>query len=261
MLRAVGSNCKVPTRARAPHKRKYKYNPCRSAGHLQTSWFQTASLPCSDLLIRLYKATLSSRESHRSVRLPHLIPITNVIPPRLNMTSRSHKEKPYPEIATFSRRLRTRADQNTSVQPPEIPQLRSVRPRRKATLPASRHVPIDTQFVESSQSPTREKEEVEEQSHLEYFLNATGVVERQPLENSAQVLNLNSYHTALSSQLGLASANKLHGVHHHEDRQGSVSELPPSPLPSVSGSIDFRLQLPADSQQPPDSFTDFQDMR
>src|SRR5690349_17030035 len=60
------------------------------------------------------------------------------------MTPRSPKQ--HPKTTTISRRLRNRADQNISAQPPE---LRSTRPRRASTQSAPRQNPVGYQTPES----------------------------------------------------------------------------------------------------------------
>ncbi|KAF1938064.1 hypothetical protein EJ02DRAFT_37812 [Clathrospora elynae] len=171
------------------------------------------------------------------------------------MTNRSLQQH-QPKTTTISRRLRDRADQNLSVQPPEIPQIRSVRPRRAATLPTPHYNPIEY--------PTPE-------SHPPSLVCDTSqVLEDFPRSNTS-----NSTHFEEERPHDLPLAQNLE-FRPHESPQRSISRLvhqtsrsqqtqPTSRLefllPSVSGSHDFESQLSADPEQPHDTFFELRDMR
>lgn len=159
------------------------------------------------------------------------------------MTPRSPKQ--HPKTTTISRRLRSRAQQNLSVQPPEPLQLRSVRPRRAATLPEPH---LDTLQLHPRFSPTR-------------GLQASGA--SHALETSQQQQDiLHSPHTSpqVSNSGPVTTAHST--ISNFRISPLSAFEFPPSPLLSVSSSLDFEVSLSStDHQQPQNPLIDYQDMR
>jgi len=175
------------------------------------------------------------------------------------MTPRSPNQQ-HPKTTTISRRLRNRAVQNLSAQPPPIPRLRSVRPRRAATLPTSRHEPSHFQPLESHQPSTLwETEELAEDLQHSLTSNPARIVKHQPVD--ALTLDFGPYDSAQSSRIEVVSATEPHTAQEYGHHQASASETSPLPLPSVSGSNVFELPLSTDPQQPHNPFIDLQDMR
>jgi hypothetical protein len=171
------------------------------------------------------------------------------------MTHRSPKLH-QPKTTTISRRFRDRADQNLSVQPPEIPQIRSVRSRRAATLPTPRHVSIDY-HTPSSQLPS-------------LAWDTSDVFEDSPRSNTSYPTDLEqdkSHDSLLAQNLDLQphassreSNSELIPLASHWTSRTQQAILP-SPLPSASSSLDLELQLSTDPELPHETFLDLQDMR
>ena len=178
------------------------------------------------------------------------------------MTPRSPKQQ-HPKTTTISRRLRNRADQELSVQPPEIPQLRSVRPRRAATLPTPRHDPLVLQPPESHPPPLFwETKDAVGEVELSGTSHPAELCENQPVDLVlAQALNFGPYDSVRGSHSELVPTTEPHSNQNYQPLQTSETELPPSPLPSVSGNLDFELPLSADPQLSHNPFIDLQDMR
>lgn len=177
------------------------------------------------------------------------------------MTPRSPNHYQHPKTTTISRRLRNRADQNLSVQPPGISQSRGVRPRRAATLPAPRHNPVDYQTPESHPSSLAwDSPDVFETKPPRTLSSPLTAEENRPNDQLLAQL-VGSYEGAR----GLHS-NFVPNPDHRTNRNYQVQPTPglgflPSPLPSVSGSHDFELRLSADPEQSHDPFLELQDMR
>jgi hypothetical protein len=168
-----------------------------------------------------------------------------------------------PKTTTISRRLRDRADQNLSVQPPEIPQIREARSHRAADVQTPRHNPIDYQTPGSHP--------------LSLAWNTSHVLEDIPPNSTFHLLPSDQ-----DSSLGPPFAQTSYSTH-HESLQDSSSRpahsvspqtlrtphsqpsraptFSPSPLTSVSGSHGSELQVPVDVGQSDDSFLELQDMR
>lgn len=178
------------------------------------------------------------------------------------MTSGSNKQNPQPKTTTISRRLRNRADQNPSVQPPEIPQLRGVRSRRAATLPAPRHNPVDYQTPESHPSSLAwDAPDILENIPQSNTSTLTST-ETQPTGlHLSQPLDFPPYEYPQGSQAELVPDTENRAIRNYEPQPTARLSFPSSPLPSVSGSHDFDLRVSTDPEQPQDPFLDLQDMR
>ncbi|KAF1839662.1 hypothetical protein BDW02DRAFT_5526 [Decorospora gaudefroyi] len=177
------------------------------------------------------------------------------------MTHRSSKPH-QPKTTTISRRLRDRADLHLSVQPPEFPQIRSVRPRRAATLPTPRHNPSDYQTAGTHTDSLA--------WNTSLLLTDTSPNDTPDPTNLAQA---RSHNLLLAQQLefqprdasgvpdsGLATLASGQTSRVYQAQPTQTSDFLQSPLPSVSGSHDFELQLSTDPDQPHGSFLELQDM-
>lgn len=176
------------------------------------------------------------------------------------MTSRSPSQ--HSKTTTISRRLRYRTDQNLSVQPTEIPRLRNVRPRRATTLPEPRHdllatqhqVPhqllvdlVDENFVIDSQASGTSQP---------VNIGALSQPEDQVLERNLDFSSHNSPQGSATLTAGPQTTRDFPRPHY------LTAGFPPSSLPSVSGSLDFEVPLPAtDIQQSHNTSVDLQEMR
>jgi hypothetical protein len=176
------------------------------------------------------------------------------------MTSRSPRQ--HSQSTTISRRLRYRADQNLSVQPPEIRRLRNVRPRRAATLLEPRHDQLDPERQVPHQLLVNSSED-------EFIIDprpssTLQLVNSGDLSQSVdQYLERNLEFSPHSSPEGFATLRAVpQPVPDIPLPSNSVSGFPPSPLPSVSGSHDFEVPLSGTNfQQSHASFPNLQDMR
>ncbi|KAF1843729.1 uncharacterized protein K460DRAFT_290819 [Cucurbitaria berberidis CBS 394.84] len=176
------------------------------------------------------------------------------------MTPRSSKHHQQSKTSTISRRFRNRADQAISSRPPEIPQLRGVRSRRAATLPAPRHNPVDNQTPEPHPSSLA--------------WDAPDVLENSPRNTSNRAVEENPpCNLLLSQSLDFPSYESPQGLRSEllpntDDTATRNYQLQPTPrrstlsssLPSVSSSHDFELRLSTDPEQPHDPFLELQDM-
>jgi hypothetical protein len=238
--------------------------PCRGADQLQTSWFKYACLPCYESSIRLVFTHSTVLNQHTNVRsIPLGSRVTNVSVPPLNMTPRSPTQQ-HQRSTTISRRLRYRADQNLSAQPPVIPRSRNVRPRRAATLPEPHH---DLSYPRHQPS----------QQHLANWQHEDLVRGTQTSDNSRSLRI-----SALHRPVNLPLAPNLDFTPHDSPHDSSPSLVPTEPqtpqgyqhtpysapdflavqLPVVSSSISFEVPLSTpDSQQPHSPFLELQDMR
>jgi hypothetical protein len=179
------------------------------------------------------------------------------------MTPRSPNQQ-HQKSTTISRRLRQRAEQNLSVQPPEIPRLRNVRPRRATTLTEPHHEPLQSRHQYPQQHLVDwQKEELD----VAFQISATAEVHqritpRQSVEHlHAQSLDINS-HTSPQPPSAAFVPTEQKIARDHQHAHHPAPTFPPSPLPSVTGSLDFEVPLsitdPSQSQNP---FLDLQDMR
>jgi hypothetical protein len=238
--------------------------PCRGADQLQTSWFKYACLPCNESSIRLVFTHITVLIQHTNVRsIPLGSPVTNVSVPPLNMTPRSPAQQ-HQRSTTISRRLRYRADQNLSTQPPVIPRSRNVRPRRATTLPEPHH-----DLLHSRHQPS--------QQHLVDWQHEDLVRDTQTSSNSRSLRI-----SALHRPVNLPLAPNLDFTPHDSPQDSSPSLVPTEPptpqsyqltpySPSdllavqnsvVPSSLNFEVPLPdPDPQQPHSPFVELQDMR
>ncbi|KAF2252664.1 hypothetical protein BU26DRAFT_562387 [Trematosphaeria pertusa] len=169
------------------------------------------------------------------------------------MTPRS--PKPQPKTTTISRRLRIRADQNLSVQPPEVRQLRTIRSRRAAILPTNRRTSVNYQ-TEETHTPVWHPDVLD--SFTRSNTSHPAGIEQNPDCDLllSEPLDLQSYH----SPRGSPSAPDPET---YEVQTTSESELLPSPLPSLSGShtaTDYDLRLSAEPEPLQDPTLELQDM-
>lgn len=176
------------------------------------------------------------------------------------MTSRSPTQQ-HRKTTTISQRLRSRTNQNLSVQPPEIFRLRNVRPRRAATLLEPRYDPLGSRH-QGSQQLLEDPANVELAKNLRISsvlqLQNTGA-HHQSVDFLEQFPNFRPYSPPLDSTVASTQVQFIPG---HQLPQHFISEIPPSPLPSVSGSINFDLpSTVTNPQQSHSPYTERQDMR
>ncbi len=179
------------------------------------------------------------------------------------MTPWSPKQQP--KTTTISRRLRNRADQSLSVQPPEI-HTNTNRPRRVSTLPAAPHQnPVDYQTPEPH-PPSIAWQTPDTLEHIQPASTSTlaNTEEGQTRDLlPAPTVNYSAYASPQSSQPDLASTREPHT----RPRTYQFQSTPglgflPSPLPSASDSHEFELRLSADPEQSTTNpFLELQDMR
>jgi hypothetical protein len=199
---------------------------------------------------------------HKRTSTPLRFPVTDVALPRLNMTPRSPKHQ-HPKTATISRRHRYRADQNFSILPPEIPHLGNIRPHRAATLPEPRHDLLDPQRHDSQDhQAVWGIRDLTEDPQLSEALQPSSIGERQPVYPLLeQILGL-SPHSSPHVSNSVPVSTEGEAVRGYQQPQYSESELPPSPLASVTDSLDLEPSLtstnPRQSHIP---IVDLQEMR
>jgi hypothetical protein len=200
---------------------------------------------------------------HKRTSTPLGFPIQPNVPvPCLNMTPRS-PHRPHPKTTTISRRLRNRADQTLYIQPPEIPRLRSVRPRRAATLPQPHHEPLESRRQQSQKRfEDWDTEDLGVESQISRTSNCVEVgAHHQSVNILAQRLETSPHVPLQSSIQGLVSTEPR-VVTEYQQLQYPTPEFPPSPHPSVSGSLDFGVPFSAtDPRQSQNPYIDLQDMR
>lgn len=178
------------------------------------------------------------------------------------MTHRS--PKPYqPKTTTISRRLRDRADQNLSVQPPEIPQIRGARSHRAANLQTPRHNPIDYQTPGShplslAWNTSHVLEDIPPDSTFHLL---TSDQDRSPDSSLAQITYPAHHESLQDSNLVPAHSVGSQTLRTPLSQPSRAPTFFPSPLTSVSGSHDPELQLPVDVGHSDDSFFELRDMR
>lgn len=172
------------------------------------------------------------------------------------MTPRSPKQQP--KTTTISRRLRNRADQHLSVQPPELSHLRGLRAQRAATLPSKslNHAPINYSGPDN---------------HINTWNPNFDVVPRSNTSHPAQPVQVSHSNLLLQEALDIATYESPRNVSTKVEREpyrlhpsSSPVDLVPSPLPSLSGShtaTEFDLRLSADPEPPHHSSLELQDMR
>jgi hypothetical protein len=177
------------------------------------------------------------------------------------MTHRSSNPH-QPKTTTISRRLRDLADQNLSVQPPEIPQIRGARSHRAADLPTPRHNSIDYQTGSHPLSLAWNTSHVLEDIPSNNTLHSL-TSDHTPSQNPtfAQTLDFPHHKSPRGPNSELASSAGLEATRIPLDQPTRASTFVSSPLSSVSGSNNLELQLSADLEQPNESFLELQDMR
>jgi hypothetical protein len=166
-----------------------------------------------------------------------------------------------PKTTTISRRLRDRADQNLSVQPPEIPQIRGAHSCRAASLPTPRHNPIDyqtelrppslawnTSHILDDTSQTHPPQPTF--SDQDHFQDLT----------SAQTTDLSLHGPRQHSEPRVvpAARNQPARINHIQTTQ---SQQTPSPSLSTASNHSLKLQSLAEFEQPHEPFLELQDMR
>jgi hypothetical protein len=176
------------------------------------------------------------------------------------MTSRSPRK--HSHSTTISRRLRYRAEQNLSIQPPEIIRLRNVRPRRAATLLEPRHDQLNPGRQVPHQLLVDSSEDLftidSRPSSTSQLVNP-GDLSRPVDQCEERHLEFSPHSSPQDFATLTALPQPVPDISLHSY---SVSAFPPSPLLSVSESLDFEVPLPGtDFQQSHAPFPDLQDMR
>ncbi|KAF1966775.1 hypothetical protein BU23DRAFT_485554 [Bimuria novae-zelandiae CBS 107.79] len=168
------------------------------------------------------------------------------------MTPRSPTKQPQPKTTTISRRLRNRAEQHLSVQPPELPQLRDLRARRAATLPSNRHT--------SAAFPALEAHLHDWNADLHNYprSNTSHPAELgHPSLLLQEALDIANYHSPRDASSAVVSIPS-DAPESYQVQPNSPADLLPSPLPSLSGS---HTATEFDYPEPHhDSSLDLQDM-
>ena len=160
------------------------------------------------------------------------------------------------KTTTISRRLRNRADQNLSVQPPEIPLLRTVRPRRASTLPTSHYEPSHHHATDPHPPST-----AWETSEVLDHIPRSSTSNPRTVEEDAQPLDYPPYESPRTSRSEAATSNEIQRARTYHLQSTPGLTFLPSPLPSASGSHDFELRLSADPEPSSESYLDLQEMR
>jgi hypothetical protein len=199
---------------------------------------------------------------HKRTSTPPGYPTTDVAFPQMNMTPRSPKHK-HPKTAAISRRLRHRANQNLAIHPPELPQLSSVRPPCAANLPEPHHTPLDSQRQESQQDRvTWGFGDLAEDPQLSHNLYSARLVGHQPVYSDLEQTHDFSPHSSPHGSHSVPKSAAPQAVRDYQQSHFSISGLPPSPLPSVTGSLDFEAPLiSSDPQQSHIPLVGLQEMR
>ena len=170
------------------------------------------------------------------------------------MTPRSPTQLPHPKTTTISRRLRNRADQHLSVQPPEPSQLRGLRSRRAATLPSNRRTstsyPVQEAYLNSWHAHPDGTLQRSSTSHPAHLADSNLL-----LQNA---LDIATYHSPRDAHTAPVSIHPGAPAT-YQVQPSSPADLLLSPLPSLSGShtaTEFDY-----SESPHDSSLELQDMR
>jgi hypothetical protein len=177
------------------------------------------------------------------------------------MTPRSPKQHQAPlKTTTISRKLRNRADQDISIQPPELAHLRGLRTQRRAvTLPSVRRTSVNCSSGDT-QTPAWDPNLLDAYTRSTTS-HPTGLVQNLHSGLLSQPLDLATFHPHRTEPPTLASISTGQG---YEALPASDSELLPSPLPSLSGShtaTEFDLRLSVEPEPPHNSSLELQDMR
>jgi hypothetical protein len=170
------------------------------------------------------------------------------------MTPRSPTQQPHPKTSTISRRLRNRADQHLSVQPPELPQLRGLRSRRAATLPSNRRTstsyPVQDAYLHTWDANLHNTLHPSTTSHPTHLAHSNLLLQ--------EALDVATYHSSRDAPSAPVSIPPP-APDRYQVQPSSPADLLPSPLPSLSGShtaTEFDY-----SESPHDPSLELQDMR
>jgi hypothetical protein len=178
------------------------------------------------------------------------------------MTPRSpHRQ--HHKSTTISQRLRNRADQHLSIQPSEIPRLRSVRPRRAPTPPEPHHEPLHTRSQTSPQSFREWNiEDRSPESHISGVSDSVQVgAHHQSVDILAQKLQTSPLDSLQDAVPNLVSVGSPTGTH-FQQLQYSAPGFSATPLTSVPDTLHFEVPLATtDPRQLHDPYIDVQDMR
>ncbi|ORY15874.1 hypothetical protein BCR34DRAFT_477273 [Clohesyomyces aquaticus] len=175
------------------------------------------------------------------------------------MTPRSPKHQS--KTSTNSRKLRDRAYQNLSIQPPELPQLRSIRSRRAATVTSARRISVNYQS-EDTHTPAWDPAAILDPLPRCNTSHPTGLEEHPPADLRLSQ-PLSPYHSPQSSPTHFESESTGTVPEEFDISHPFDSHLPPSPLPSLSGgnlTTEFDFHLPSEPGNPQDTSVEFQDM-
>jgi hypothetical protein len=177
------------------------------------------------------------------------------------MTPRSSHTQHH-KTTTILRRLRNRADQDISIQPPEIPRLRSVRPRRAATLPEPHPEALDSPRQKSLQHfQTWDTGDLAEEPQISGLSDSVKSSTHQPVHILAQRVETNPHVSLRGSIPGLV-ATELQVSPEYQQLHYSTPGYSLSLLPSACGAPDFEVPLSTtDSRQLHDPYINLQDMR
>ena len=178
------------------------------------------------------------------------------------MTQRSPNPH-QPKTTTISRRLRDRADQNLSVQPPEIPQIRGARSCRAANLQTPRHNPIDYQ-TPGSHPPSL----TWNTSHLLEDIPKSHPSQPAPSDQSqfqdtalAQTIDFFPLDSRHDSRLGPVSTAGHPTPRTNHIHPTQSLDLLPSPSLSTSSRHSSKVEPSTDLEQSHDPLLELQDMR
>lgn len=180
------------------------------------------------------------------------------------MTPRS--PKPTPKTTTISRRLRSRADQDLAIQPPELNQARTFRARRAATFSSIRRTSVHYHPPQTDEAPLPiwDTSEILEQFPRSNTSHPSALEEATPSDLLLpQPLGLTPYHSPQHSPSALARLPGNQGPDSYGLPSVSSSEFLPSPLPSLAGSLpagdyEFGIHTESDHHNPS---VELQDMR
>jgi hypothetical protein len=178
------------------------------------------------------------------------------------MTPRSPHTQHH-KTTTISRRLRTRADQDLSIQSPELPRLRRVRPHRAATLPEPHPEALDSQRQKSHQDfQNWDTGDLVKESAISGDSDSVEVaIDHQSVHILAQRPET-SPHVSLRSSIPGLVATETQVSLEYQQLQYPAPGYPPSLLSSASGAPDFEVPLSTtDSRQLHDPYINLQDMR
>jgi hypothetical protein len=164
----------------------------------------------------------------------------------MTMTPRSPKNPEPQKTTTFLRKIRNRADQGLTAQPPELPQLRSLRSRRVTAFPAEGQASISHRPEETPFPPRWDRISTESSTSQFSSSPQLDVFSSRGLPHIAT----NSSIAPRTSDFPVEATQE--------------SDLLPSPLPSLSGShtaTEFDLRISAEPEFPHNSILELQDMR